>query len=162
MAQKAQRDLAQRIHDAVAATGEAAPLSEKHIQTVGENDILLPGTLPLHMRHLVALLTEYGAKAVEAHGVWRDTPDDSDEEAVAKAAFENAKRDHDVIKEVFFTSLRDHYDFDGYDGIKLVAGWRVAGFTLHPAAAFARMLGLDPAAVTAVQMDTERNSAEIG
>lgn len=104
------RDIALRIAEAVARTGEPNPSANGDFDP--KEDTLL-GEVPAHLRHLHNLLHELGEEVAEAGYRYRQ-----------------AKKRHGAVHAIFFDALETHVpsDQDNYDGVKLCVDWQVVGF----------------------------------
>jgi hypothetical protein len=103
-------DIAQRIAKTFSRTTELTMPTYVDLNP-GEDSTI--GEVPKHLRPLYVLLTEV-----------------SDEADAAEQRLREAKERCDALRAIFFAALKQHvpYDRDDYDGVKLCAHWRVAGF----------------------------------
>lgn len=98
--------LTKKIEDALKSTGEPRATCVSEREPDPDSDTYeVAGELPVPLRHLHNLVHDTGEAAREAQARYRDTPNESDEEADAYHVFSLLDGEYEVVKTLFFNEL---------------------------------------------------------
>jgi hypothetical protein len=125
-------DIAQRIAVAIMSPPDEAVLKNQDPFNPEEQTDL--GILPEHLRNLAVLYEECISAAKAAHAVWRDTPDDSEEDRIAHAVLVQADDEAKAVHKTFFAAIAAHIkpNRDEVDGMRLTSDWHLVAMTREP------------------------------
>ncbi len=104
-------DIAQRIAEALARTGEPAATATLGTFDPAQDTVI--GTVPVHLQHLHNLLDEITKEVI-----------------AAEQRSNEAKQRRDALRAIFFDALATRVPSTEYDGVKICKGWQVVGLKM--------------------------------